>query len=118
MQPHGKSACNGVGGAVKWLAARASLQRPYKGHILTPHELFTWSEKNVKGICVLSVPERWVEEKKVALSARFQSTISIKGRRTLHHFVPSSLTTVNAGLTSYSATQAFQVAKTIRQHRE
>lgn len=48
---HGKSACDGVGGTVKRLAARASLQRPYKG--LTPHELFTWAEKNIKSICVL-----------------------------------------------------------------
>lgn len=115
---HIKSACDGVGGTVKRLAARESLQRPYKGHILTPHELFTWAEKNIKGICVLWVPERRVEEKKIELSARFESTISLKGTRTFHHFVPSSLTTVNVGLTSYSETPAFQVAKTIRRQRE
>jgi hypothetical protein len=26
---HGKSACDGVGGTLKWLVAKASLQRPY-----------------------------------------------------------------------------------------
>lgn len=108
---HGKSACDGVGGTVKRLAARASLQRPYQGQILTPHQLFTWAENNIKGIRVLWVPERMVEEKQEQLSRRFESAIPLKGTRTFHHFVPSSLTTVNAGLTSYSATQTFQVAK-------
>ena len=37
---HGKGPCDGVGGTVKRLAARASLQRPYKDQILTPHQLF------------------------------------------------------------------------------
>ncbi len=37
---HGKGACDGVGGTVKRLAARASLQRPYDEQIITPIELF------------------------------------------------------------------------------
>ena len=37
---HGKGPCDGVGGTVKRLAARASLQRPYKDQIWTPHQLF------------------------------------------------------------------------------
>ena len=32
---HGKGACNGLGGTVKRLAARASLQRPYQEQIVT-----------------------------------------------------------------------------------
>ncbi len=31
---HGKGPCDGVGGTVKWLAARASLQRPDDDHIM------------------------------------------------------------------------------------
>ena len=33
---HGKSACDGVGGTVKRLAARASLQMIYNDQIMTP----------------------------------------------------------------------------------
>ena len=33
---HGKGASDGVGGTVKHLAARASLQRPYERQIMTP----------------------------------------------------------------------------------
>lgn len=67
---HGKSACDGAGGTVKRLAARASLQRPYKAHVLTPH--VPGQKKNIKGIFELWAPERSVEERKAELSARFE----------------------------------------------
>ena len=44
---HGKGACDGVGGTVKCLAARASLQRPYDQQIMTPRQLFDWAAENV-----------------------------------------------------------------------
>ena len=44
---HGKSACDGVGGTVKRLAARASLQRPIDQQILTPCQLFEWARENI-----------------------------------------------------------------------
>ena len=40
---HGKGACDGLGGTVKRLAARASLQRPYTEQIMTPHQLYNWT---------------------------------------------------------------------------
>jgi hypothetical protein len=42
---HGKGACDGVGGTVKQLAARASLQRPYDSQIMTPQQLYEWARK-------------------------------------------------------------------------
>ena len=36
---HGKRACEGIGGTVKRLAARASLQRPYNNQIMTLRQL-------------------------------------------------------------------------------
>ena len=47
---HGKGACDGVGGTVKHLASRASLQRPYDQQIMTPHQLFEWASNNIQGI--------------------------------------------------------------------
>ena len=37
---HGKSPCDGIGGTVKRVTARASLQRPKHSHILTPSQMF------------------------------------------------------------------------------
>ena len=37
---HGKGPSDGLGGTLKRLATRASLQRPYGEHIQTPEELY------------------------------------------------------------------------------
>ena len=37
---HGKGACDGIGANIKRFAARSSLQRSSKHHILTPQVLF------------------------------------------------------------------------------
>ena len=44
---HGKGACDGLGGTVKRLAARASLQRPYEDQIVTPLQLYEWATVNI-----------------------------------------------------------------------
>ena len=41
----GKGASDGVGGTVKRLAARASLQRPYEQQIMTPLQLYEWASE-------------------------------------------------------------------------
>ena len=47
---HGKGACDGLGGTVKRLGARASLQRPYNDQIITPHQLFGWASTAVPSV--------------------------------------------------------------------
>jgi len=47
---HGKSPCDGIGGTVKRLAARASLQATETGQILQPKQLFNWAQANIPGI--------------------------------------------------------------------
>ena len=56
---HGKSACDGLGGTVKRLAARASLQHPYEHQIITPFQLYQWAMENVPGVhfCYCSTEE-------------------------------------------------------------
>lgn len=106
---HGKSACDDVGGTVKRLALRASLQRPYQGQIpMTPRDLFTWAESNVKGIVVHWVPDAVIQGKQAQLAPRFERAVPLRGSWTFHHFKPASLSTVRAGLTSYSATEEFR----------
>ena len=47
---HGKWPCDGIGGTVKRLAAKASLQWPYSEQIMTPRQLFQFAEDNISGI--------------------------------------------------------------------
>ena len=47
---HGKTACDGVGGTVKRVTARASLQRPIENQILRVEDMFIFRQENIKGI--------------------------------------------------------------------
>ena len=53
---HGKNACDGVGGTIKRLAARASLQRAIDNQILNPHHLYDYAKSEIAGItCFLLI---------------------------------------------------------------
>ena len=47
---HGKSTFDGVGGTVKRLTARASLQRPFNDQVLSAQEMFTFCKDCIEGI--------------------------------------------------------------------
>ena len=47
---HGKGACDGLGGTVKRLVARASLQRPYSEQIMTLRQLFDWASASTPAV--------------------------------------------------------------------
>ena len=49
---HGKSPCDGIGGTVKRLVARASLQAATDGHILNASKMYDWSSRNIPGVKV------------------------------------------------------------------
>ena len=59
---HEKGAYDGLGGTVKRLAARVSLQRPYNDQIMTPRQLFDWASTAVPsahfGYCSMEDYER------------------------------------------------------------
>ncbi len=74
---HGKGACDGLGGTVKRLAARASLQRPYNDQLMTPRQLFDWACKIIPaayfGYCT---SEDYAREQS-SLERRFQLSHTI-----------------------------------------
>ena len=47
---HGKNACVGIGGTVKRLSTKASLNRRAHNQILTPLDMFSYCESDVTGI--------------------------------------------------------------------
>lgn len=108
---HGKGPCDGVGGTVKRLAAKASLQRPLENQILTPCELYEWSVKNITGISFdFSTQEEHVLSE-IFLKDRFSEAHTIKGTQQYHAFIPlaSSLNKLSVKFFS-DATNSFQVS--------
>ena len=87
---HGKGACDGVGGSVKRLAARASLQRPYDDQIMTPRQLYEWAVQNLPAISFKYCSVDDYKREEVLLEKRFDNSRTIPGTRKLHSFIPVS----------------------------
>ena len=87
---HGKSPCDGIGGTVKRLVARASLQAPISGQILTPLEMHDWCVINVKGIKFFYVSATDVVNscERFKLEERYSRVSTVPGTRSHHSFVP------------------------------
>ncbi|GBM76115.1 hypothetical protein AVEN_18946-1 [Araneus ventricosus] len=47
---HGKGDCDGIGGSIKCMSTKASLQRPYKDQILNASDLYKFTKVSIKGI--------------------------------------------------------------------
>ena len=85
---HGKNACDGVGGTIKRLAARTSLQRCMGDQILDPKQLFDFAQKQVPGVTSLFVEKSEVVKAAEFLAPRFENAQRFKGTRKNHQFVP------------------------------
>ena len=84
---HGKGACDGLGGTVKRLAVRASLQRPYNDQIMTPCQLFDWACTNVPAVQFGYCSTEEYEREQHYLEHHFEQSCTIPGTRKLHSFV-------------------------------
>lgn len=89
---HGKSSCDGIGGTVKRLVARASLQAATTDQILTPQQLFEWAVANIHGIkfFFVSTKDIHLHESSFALEERYSTVKTIPGTRSHHSFVPTA----------------------------
>ena len=95
---HGKGPCDGVGGTVKRLAARASLQRPYRDQLQTPLQLYQWAKENIPSVTFVYVPQAEYEEESKMIEMRLSTSKTIEGTQKLHSFltVPGSKTKLMA----------------------
>jgi len=103
---HGKGACDGLGGTVKRLAARASLQRPYNEQIMTPRQLFDWACSSISSAHFEYCSNEQYELERQNLEERFEQSRTIPGTRKLHSFVPLSLSEVR--VRRYSASDTYR----------
>jgi len=85
---HGKGPCDRIGGTVKRLAARASLQTPYCSQFMTPRQLFEWTVENFKSLhfkyCTTN--EYYAED--VHLEKKLKMSRTIPGTQKLQCFIP------------------------------
>lgn len=90
LTSHGKSPCDGLGGTVKRLVARASLQATVDNHILTPHDVYIWAQQHIDNIDFFFVSQDQIEENtlKFKLAECVQLSKTIVGVRSHHSFIP------------------------------
>ena len=91
---HGKSPCDGIGGTVKRLVARASLQAPVEKQIMTPKVMYDWANENIAGITFLYMTAACVEKHctDLSLEARYANVKTVPGTRSHHCFIPITTT--------------------------
>lgn len=85
---HGKGPCDGIGGTVKRLASKASLQRPYHGQITTSLELYNWAQNNISNIIFEYCSENDHIQTENELKNRYDNVKVIKGTQSFHCFIP------------------------------
>lgn len=85
---HGKSPCDGIGGTVKRLVARTSLQAANSNHILTPEQLFEWAAVNITGIKFFFVPNSDIQLKTTDQELRFTDAKKVGRCSVLHTALP------------------------------
>ena len=93
---HGKSACDGVGGTVKRLTARASLQRPFNDQILSAQDMYKFCKEDIKGIKFFFIAKEDMTKTREALCNRYVSAKTVPGTRGFHQFVPLSSSSIGA----------------------
>jgi len=88
---HGKSPCDGIGGTVKRLVARASLHAAVGNQILNAAQMFEWAVSNISGISFFFITSLDIQQnaKTFDLESRFASIKTIPGTRSHHSFTTS-----------------------------
>lgn len=100
---HGKGPCDGLGGTIKRLVARASLQN-VNDPINTAAKFFTWVNKNVSNVNseFFTIKEYKKEER--ILNERFNKAKIIQGTVKYHSFIPQQNGKIEVRITSSATT--------------
>ena len=76
---HGKSPCDGIGGTVKRLTARASLHRSTFQQILTARDMFNFCCQSIEGIDFHFISKENMVEVRGQLADRFSKGRTVPG---------------------------------------
>ena len=84
---HGKGACDSIGVNIKRFAARSSLQRSSKHHILNHQVLFQWAKSNCKETEIFFSSKESYAIATEILKGRFDQAVTIPGTLQYHAFI-------------------------------
>ena len=87
---HGKSPYDGIGGTVKRLTARDSLQRPFSDQILDVPSTFKFCKESTKNITFVFISKERMETARDEINQRFAPGRTVLGTRSCHFFAPVS----------------------------
>ena len=79
-----------IGGTVKRLTARTSLQRQHSSQTLTVASMLEFCQENLKDIKFCYLPKNKLQTVREELKSRFSKGRTIPGTRSYHFFAPSS----------------------------
>ena len=74
---HWKSPCDGIGGTVKQLVTRASLQRPISNQILTVDKMFEFCVEGIKTIDFLFLKNQEIGNIRLNMEERYERTDTV-----------------------------------------
>ena len=80
--------CDGVGSTLKRLAGCVSLQRPFSGEILTPKQLFEFSNSGIIVVTPFFVNSQFVKKNIAFLESRFSNRSTFKGTCKNNELIP------------------------------
>ncbi|GBN71476.1 hypothetical protein AVEN_173498-1 [Araneus ventricosus] len=84
---HGKTECDGIGGTVKRLTRKQSLQQHLDRQITT-NELFEFCKINIANITFQHISKEAVDSTSLTLESRLKDTQTLPGTRLFHNFQP------------------------------
>ena len=105
---HGKSPCDGIGGTVKRLTTRASLQRPISNQILTAEKMFDFCKTEIEGIEFLFIRKDDVVDIRSNMETRHRVAKTVDGTRSFHQFIPISTSIIGTKYVSEDQQFALQ----------
>lgn len=87
---HGKGPCDGLGGNLKRLASRASLQSPSNKAITNPKRLYEWATASLTLTAIYYLDKDDINKCRIDLKSRFDSAVTIPGTKKFHSFIPTA----------------------------
>ncbi|KAF2879040.1 hypothetical protein ILUMI_27134 [Ignelater luminosus] len=83
---HGKGPCDDLGGNIKRLATRASLQSAPNKAITTPKCLYEWAKASLPHTTIYYSDKDEIDQYRIHLKSRFDSAITITGTKKIPRF--------------------------------
>lgn len=87
---HGKSPCDGIGGTIKRIATKASLQLNPGNAIDNCQKFFDFCCTKIENIKFILVNKETMIDARQKLEERFSKAKTVPGTRSFHHFEPKS----------------------------